>query len=65
MNFETHKSNLRKLKEEHRLVDQEIAILTEETPYDQLAVQRLKRRKLYLKDKILKLEMLTVPDIIA
>lgn len=65
MNFETHKSNLRKLKEEHRLVDQEIAILTDVTPYDQLAVQRLKRRKLYLKDKILKLEMLTVPDIIA
>lgn len=65
MSFEVHKSNLRKLKEDHRVLDEQIRILTEAVPYDQLAVQRLKRRKLYLKDKILKLEMMIVPDIIA
>ena len=37
----------------------------ERTPFDQLQVQRLKKRKLQLKDMITKLEDLLYPDIIA
>lgn len=56
---------LKKLKEEHRLLDEKILHLTENSPYNQLAVQRLKKTKLYLKDKILTLETRIIPDIIA
>jgi hypothetical protein len=56
---------LKKLKEEHRLLDETILQLMENSPYNQLAVQRLKKKKLYLKDQILTLETRTIPDIIA
>lgn len=59
------KNMLKKLKEEHRLLDETILCLVETSPHDQLAVQRLKKKKLYLKDKILTLEMKIIPDIIA
>ena len=36
-----------------------------EGPYDQLQIQRLKKRKLMLKDEIKKLESQLVPNIIA
>jgi len=53
------------LKSEHRDLDEIIAKLTETTPFDQLQVQRLKKRKLMLKDQISQLESKLVPDIIA
>ena len=56
---------LKKLKEEHRLLDETILQLMENSPYNQLAVQRLKKKKLYLKDKILTLETRIIPNIIA
>jgi hypothetical protein len=39
--------------------------VTETAPFDQLQVQRLKKRKLALKDQISQLESKLVPDIIA
>ncbi len=59
------KHKLNKLKEEHSLLDGEIAYLMLSPLYDQLAVQRLKKRKLQLKDEIIKLKTGLIPDIIA
>ncbi len=56
---------LEALRTEHRDLDDVISRLTEQTPVDQLRLQRLKKRKLMLKDQITKLESSLVPDIIA
>jgi len=53
------------LRTEHRDLDDVIARLSEEVPFDQLQVQRLKKRKLQLKDQISVLEGQLLPDIIA
>ena len=53
------------LKSEHRDLDEVIARLTESAPFDQLQMQRLKKRKLMLRDQIQKLESELLPDIIA
>lgn len=53
------------LQREHRELDAEIARLTSEQPYDQLQVQRLKKRKLSLKDELISLHERLIPDIIA
>ncbi|MFN3448553.1 MAG: YdcH family protein [Roseococcus sp.] len=55
---------LHELRSEHRDLDTVIARL-EAGPRDQLQVQRLKKRKLKLKDEIAWLESRLVPDIIA
>jgi hypothetical protein len=65
MAIEDKKHKLNKLKEEHCALDEEIARLTMSPLYDQLAVQRLKKRKLKLKDEINKLKTKLIPDIIA
>ncbi|MBP5997925.1 MAG: DUF465 domain-containing protein [Azonexus sp.] len=57
--------HLHELQVEHRDLDQVIAHLTENPPPDELLVRRLKKRKLALKDKILLLEEMLVPDIPA
>tara|TARA_Y100000588_G_scaffold74871_1_gene77722 strand:- start:726 stop:926 length:201 start_codon:yes stop_codon:yes gene_type:complete len=62
---EALREKLAKLKLEHRDLDDVIARLTERAPYDQLQLQRLKKRKLVLKDQISRLEALLHPDIIA
>ena len=59
------KHKLDKLKDDHRLLDEEIESLMEKPLYDQLAVQRLKKRKLQLKDEILRVKKQLFPDIIA
>ncbi len=59
------KQQLEDLKCEHRDLDDVIARVTENAPFDQLKVQRLKKRKLALKDEILRIEALLLPDIIA
>lgn len=56
---------LQELHSEHRDLDQVIAHLEECPPPDELLVRRLKKRKLLLKDRILHLEQLLVPDIPA
>lgn len=59
------KAMLEQLRSEHRDLDDVIARIAESLPFDQLQVQRLKKRKLSLKDQISKLEALLIPDIIA
>ena len=59
------KDKLETLKAEHRDLDYAIATLAERAPFDQVQVQRLKKRKLWLRDMIAKLEGEVHPDIIA
>lgn len=59
------KEKLATLKSEHRDLDDVIARLSEHAPYDQLQMQRLKKRKLSLKDQIIQIESRLLPDIIA
>lgn len=56
---------LEDLRMEHRDLDEVIARLSDGTPFDQLQLRRLKKRKLALKDQISALESALVPDIIA
>ncbi len=56
---------LDELKIEHRDLDEIIDRIAHQFPYDQLKLQRLKKRKLVLKDLIAKMESRLVPDIIA
>ena len=56
---------LEQLRIEHRDLDDVIARLTEKAPFDQLQLQRLKKRKLGLKDAIARLEDDLNPDLIA
>tara|TARA_B100000886_G_scaffold146455_1_gene99540 strand:+ start:245 stop:469 length:225 start_codon:yes stop_codon:yes gene_type:complete len=53
------------LRCEHRDLDEAISALGEKPSSDSLTVQRLKKRKLVLKDKISYLEDQITPDIIA
>ena len=55
---------LHEMRSEHRDLDTVIARFSTERT-DQLQVQRLKKRKLKLKDEIARLESRLVPDIIA
>lgn len=53
------------LQQEHRDLDDAIAALIDTGAFDQLQLQRLKKRKLGLKDEIIRLEAMLHPDIIA
>jgi len=53
------------LLREHRDLDDAIAALDQEGRADALTVRRLKKRKLLLKDKIIRIEDEITPDIIA
>ena len=53
------------LRDEHRDLDAAIAALGARTPIDSLQLQRLKKRKLVLRDLIARLESALRPDIIA
>ncbi len=57
--------HLEALRLEHRDLDDVIVRLDAETVANQLQVQRLKKRKLVLKDEIVRLEAQMYPDIIA
>lgn len=59
------RQRLEELRSEHRDLDDVIAHLVETRAYDQLQLQRLKKRKLRLKDEILRIEDELLPDIIA
>lgn len=52
-------------KREHRDLDEAIHALVERGTSDQLTLQRLKKKKLALKDKIAVIEDRLTPDIIA
>ena len=53
------------MESEHSDLDTVIQRLGEDLPFDQLKLQRLKKRKLVLKDEIAKLRSRILPDIIA
>ena len=65
LDVEAIKAKIEALKVEHRDLDDAIARLGEQTPVDPVQLQRLKKRKLALKDLIAKLESQLLPDIIA
>jgi hypothetical protein len=56
---------LEQLRTEHRDLDQVIARLAQDPCQDRLQLQRLKKRKLYLKDSIARLESRLIPDLNA
>ncbi|MDE1900848.1 MAG: DUF465 domain-containing protein [Alphaproteobacteria bacterium] len=53
------------LKAEHRDLDDAIHALSIRAVPDMLQVQRLKKRKLQLRDEIMRVESKLLPDIIA
>lgn len=59
------RQKLEELRREHRDLDDNIARLSSEPPLDQIQIQRLKKRKLALKDQIVIIENRLIPDIIA
>jgi hypothetical protein len=65
LDAEAIKAKLEALRSEHRDLDEVIDRLVEKPPFDQLQLQRLKKRKLGLKDQIIRLESQLIPDIIA
>jgi len=65
LDVEALRAKLTALTVEHRDLDDVIARLAEGMPFDQLRLQRLKKRKLALKDQISKIESELLPDIIA
>ncbi|MGO9133137.1 MAG: YdcH family protein [Methylovirgula sp.] len=58
-------AELEHLREEHRDLDSAIEALTNLATADRLQIQRLKKRKLVLRDKIAQIEDQLTPDIIA
>jgi hypothetical protein len=56
---------LAELESEHRDLDEVISRLSDGTPTNRLQIQRLKKRKLNLKDEITRLHAKLLPDIIA
>ena len=62
---EALKLRINQLHIEHRDLDDVISQLSRSTAQDQLQLQRLKKRKLYLKDQISTLERQLTPDILA
>ncbi|MDH3699769.1 MAG: DUF465 domain-containing protein [Alphaproteobacteria bacterium] len=62
---ESIRLRLEELRLEHRDLDDAIGRVTESPPFDQITIQRLKKRKLVLKDEITRLEDSLLPDIIA
>ena len=64
-NVETLKERINELHLEHRDLDDVIARLADKPGQDQLQLQRLKKKKLLLKDQISHLERQLTPDIRA
>ena len=59
------REQLARLQQEHRDLDAAIAALASSPASDLIQVQRLKKRKLVLRDKIRQIEDQITPDIIA
>jgi hypothetical protein len=53
------------LRIEHRDLDAAIAVMMEGTYADQIQLTRMKKRKLFLKDMIARLESQLIPDLNA
>ena len=59
------KIQLEELKREHRALDEEISGLQPDRGAETFSLSRLKKRKLYLRDQITRIEDQLYPDIIA
>ncbi|MFO1185321.1 MAG: DUF465 domain-containing protein [Bauldia sp.] len=59
------RTELARLREDHRNLDAAIAAVASAKDVDPVQLQRLKKRKLALKDRISRLEDGLLPDIIA
>jgi hypothetical protein len=59
------KAEIERLKQEHRDLDAAIEALHRAGDADQLQLQRLKKRKLVLRDRLAALQDSSTPDIIA
>ncbi|MCC6947778.1 MAG: DUF465 domain-containing protein [Bradyrhizobiaceae bacterium] len=58
-------AELERLRQEHRDLDAAIEALLATPGFDRLQVQRLKKRKLQLRDRISRIDDQLFPDIIA
>jgi hypothetical protein len=58
-------AELHRLHIEHRDLDAAIAALEQLGSFDQLQIQRLKKRKLFLRDRVAAVSDKLTPDIIA
>ena len=65
MDADEAKVRVVELEIEHRDLDTAIELLNESLTVDALQLQRLKKRKLQLKDQIIQLKMQLIPDIPA
>jgi hypothetical protein len=65
LDVEALKAKIETLKIEHRHLDEAISGLGESPPVNPVDLQRLKKRKLALRDLITRLESQLLPDIIA
>ena len=65
MDEDALRDRLAELKREHQDLDEIIDRLWEDKPVDFLQLSRLKKKKLRLKDEILRIESDLLPDIIA
>ena len=65
LEIEAIKAKITQLKAEHRMLDEDIRRLEEGGTFNPIEMQRLKRRKLALKDLLARLESKLLPDIIA
>ncbi|ADC70750.1 protein of unknown function DUF465 [Thioalkalivibrio sp. K90mix] len=59
------RARLAELESEHRALDSAIAVMHEQPAPDAFAIQRLKKRKLQLKDAIQRLRSRLIPDLNA
>jgi hypothetical protein len=59
------RAQLARLRQEHRDLDAAIAAMSDSDRSDPIRIQRLKKQKLALKDRIARLEDQLLPDIIA
>ena len=60
------RTRMHELRVEHRELDEVIAgLLVLPVPHDELALRRLKKRKLYIKDRLAQIEIMLEPDILA
>lgn len=59
------RAKLQVLLQEHADLDAAISALEQSGTGDQLQIRRLKKKKLALKDQIIAIENLLIPDIIA
>ena len=65
IDIEAIRARIAELSLEHRDLDDAITALTSGPVANQLQMQRMKKRKLALRDQIIRLESLILPDIIA